>query len=367
MSFNRKKQVVVAMSGGVDSSAAALLLLEQGYDVVGLTGIMFDGAEVAAENAAKVCDFLNIRHEILDLREKFNDTVINYFEESYKNGLTPNPCTFCNKTIKWGEMADFVFDKLNADYYATGHYARIIEKDGHFRLYRALDLKKDQTYMLFNLSQQDLSRTIFPLGKLDKPKIREIAEKNNLPTAKNKESQDVCFIQPPETTQSYFLDKFGEQEGEIIECTTGKVLGRHKGIYNYTVGQRKGICISAPEPLYVVSLDPNENKIYVGYKDSLSASEFEVEKINWQQEEYLEQDNFQVMARIRYNSAAQSATIVKTCENTARVIFDEPKYAITPGQSAVFYDLKNEYLLGGGIIRATSAAFTETAAGLTEE
>ena len=348
---DNKKKVVVAMSGGVDSTTVALLLLKEGYEVSGITGIMHDGMQEAAKNASEACKVIGIEHHSLDLREEFNEKVINYFENSYKKGLTPNPCTYCNRLIKWGSLADYAFEKLNTDFYATGHYARILNENGSFRLYRGEDPKKDQSYMLFALTQKQLSRTLFPLGTMDKIKVKEIARENKLSAADSKESQDVCFINPPETTQSYLLSRFGEKEGEIIDYKTGKVLGTHKGAFNFTTGQRKGIGVAASEPLYVISIDPDENKIYVGFKELLSSQEFDVENVNWQQEEHGEKQEFIAMAKIRYNSGAQEAVIIKTGENSVHVKLKEPKFAITPGQAAVFYNMNNEYVLCGGWIK----------------
>lgn len=342
MNYNKQK-VVTAMSGGVDSSVTSLLLLEQGYEVVGLTGIMSGESIFAAKAAKKACETLGIRHEVLDLRGVFDEKVIKYFENSYLNGLTPNPCVFCNKTIKWGAMTDYVFNQLGADLYATGHYARIIEG----RLYRAIDHKKDQSYMLYALTKKDLNRTIFPLGELNKTQIKEIAAKNGITSAGGKESQDVCFIVPPTTTQSYLIERFGEQKGEIIRHSTGETLGYHAGSFNYTIGQRKGICVSDSEPLYVVDIEHKENKILVGYKDELYSDEFNVIYVNWQQD-FTEN----AMVKIRYNSPAQPAIITKLSDNTAKIKLSTPQSAITPGQAAVFYDINNEYLLGGGIITA---------------
>jgi len=344
------KKVAVAMSGGIDSAVSAILLVRQGYDVIGLTGIMHEKMIEEAKSASELCAFLKIEHYTVDLRKEFSDTVINYFENSYKEGLTPNPCIFCNKTIKWGSLAEYAFNNLNADLYATGHYAEIIEQNGIFKLYKGVDSFKDQSYVLFALTQNQLSKTLFPLGKMKKDEIRKIALENNLTVAHKKESQDVCFICPPETTQSYLIDKFGENEGEIIDFETQKVIGKHKGAYNYTIGQRKGICVAASEPLYVISVEPKENKIFVGFKNLLSAQEFNVTDINWQQNEYQNKDRFESMVKIRYNSAAQAAEVVKTGENSVHVKFTEPKFAITSGQSAVFYDLKNEYVLLGGTV-----------------
>lgn len=337
----KNKKVAVAMSGGVDSSVASLLLMEQGYEVVGLTGIMSETTHKAVEEAAHVCNVLGIKHEVLDLRKDFSDLVIDYFEKSYINGLTPNPCVFCNRTIKWGKMAEFVFNQLTADFYATGHYVRIFDN----KLYRAKDLKKDQSYMLFSLKQNDLARTIFPLGDMSKPEIRQIAAKHNLPVAQNKESQDVCFIQPPETTQSYLLKKFGKNPGKIVDYKTGEVLGEHCGTFNYTIGQRKGICVSGPEPYYVVTIDHTANQIAIGIKDDLYRNEFEVNYVNWQQA-----FSEEVMVKVRYNTPAKPGSIVKIGDDSVRVTLKEPKDAITPGQATVFYDITNEYVVGGGII-----------------
>ncbi|HBG48695.1 MAG TPA: tRNA 2-thiouridine(34) synthase MnmA, partial [Cyanobacteria bacterium UBA9971] len=218
-------------------------------------------------------------------------------------------------------------------------------------LYRGEDPKKDQSYMLFALTQKQLSKTLFPLGNMDKTKVKEIARNNQLVSANSKESQDVCFICPPETTQSYLLSKFGEKNGEIIDYKTGKVLGIHKGAFNFTIGQRKGIGIAASEPLYVISTDPDENKIYVGFKDLLSSQEFDVENVNWQQQEYADMQEFSAMTKIRYNSAAKEAIIIKTGKNSLHVKLKEPQFAITPGQAAVFYDMNNEYVLCGGWIK----------------
>ncbi len=389
------EKIAVAMSGGVDSAVAAILLIKESCQVVGITGIMHDKMEEEAKNAFEICNSLGIEHHIVDLRDEFNKTVVKYFEDNYKQGLTPNPCTCCNKLIKWGSLAGYAFEKLKADFFATGHYARILNQNGSFCLYRGEDLKKDQSYMLFALTQEQLSKTLFPLGNYNKIEIRQIAENNNLRAAYKKESQDVCFICPPETTQSYLIGRFGEKEGEITDYETGKVLGTHKGAFNYTIGQRKGIGIAASEPLYVISVDPEQNRISVGFKELLSRQEFDVIDVNWQQEnelqklpakqrkhsllykdtihesstykcglatsafytpasqqnEFAEKSEFSAMVKIRYNSAAQEAVVSRTGENSVHVKFKEPKFAITPGQAAVFYDMNNEYVLGGGWIR----------------
>jgi len=351
MNYKNNKKIAVALSGGVDSAAVALLLKKKGHKVIGIMGIMHEGMEEAAKNASEACNIIDIEHHILDLREEFNNTVITYFESSYKKGFTPNPCVYCNSIIKWGAIADYVFEKLNADFYATGHYANILNQNGNFKLYRGKNFQKDQSYMLFALTQRQLSRTVFPIGDLNKSEVTQFARENQISSADNKESQDVCFICPPETTQSYLLSKFGEKEGEIIDYKTEKILGTHKGAFNFTIGQRKGIGVAASAPLYVISTDPSENKIYVGFKDLLLKQEFYVENINWQQEEYKEKQEFPSMVKIRYNSEAQEVFVTRTGENSVFVKFKESNFAITPGQAAVFYDMNNEYVLCGGWIK----------------
>ena len=348
--MSSKKTVAVAMSGGVDSSTAALLLKKDGYDVIGITGIMHDDAYIASENAAQVCNILGIKHYNVDLRNDFKNNIINYFEESYKKGLTPNPCVVCNKVIKWGALKKYAHEVLNADLYATGHYARITKAGDNYKLVRANDDKKDQIYMLFSLIQDDLVTTLFPLAELTKSEVRELARASDLPCAESKESQDVCFIQPPDSTQKYLVRKFGEQEGNIIDIRTGKVLGKHKGAYKYTVGQRKGIGIAANEPLYVASVHPDKNEVYVGFLNDISRLDLEVNAVNWQQKEF-KGGEFRALVKIRYNSSAKEAIVIPKDNNSVIVRFTNPQFAITPGQVAVFYDLNNEYLIGGGWIK----------------
>jgi len=344
------KTVAVAMSGGVDSSVTALLLKQQGYNVIGINGIMHDGGIIAANNAAEVAKIINIQFEAVDLREEFKKHVINYFETSYRNGLTPNPCAVCNRKIKWGKLREYAKNKLGAKFYATGHYAKIINEDKNYRLLRAGDLKKDQIYMLFSLTQDDLATTIFPLGNLTKPEVRKIAKANNLPCAESPESQDICFIQPPNTTKKYLTGILGEKEGEIVHIRTKKVLGKHNGAYQYTIGQRKGIGIAASEPLYVVSTEVSNNIVYVGFKEDLSCKEVKVAGVNFQQTEYKYQE-FSGMVKIRYNSPAKPATIIPASDESVLIKFKDEEYGVTPGQIAVIYNENNEYLIGGGWIQ----------------
>lgn len=356
MSYNNK--IAVAMSGGVDSSVSALLLKQKGYEVIGFTGLMQNNEAFNAvvKNAKEVCDYIGIKHVTVDLTQEFKAQVIDYFVNSYKLGLTPNPCVICNKKIKWGTLLDKakreILTDIHFDLYATGHYAVIKKEDSNYKLYRSKDDKKDQIYMLFELTQKQLSQTIFPLSELKKEQVRQIASKYNLPCKASKDSQDICFIKPPDSTKKYLLRTFGTQPGKIIDINTGKVLGLHNGFYQYTIGQRKGIGIAAPAPLYVVSIDAQNNIVYVGYKDNLLKTELKIAEVNWQQCLYSNLNTeFKAMVKIRYNSTAKKATVIPDQNNTAGIIFDEAQSGITPGQAAVIYDINNEYLIGGGWIQ----------------
>lgn len=353
MSFNPDgKKVAVAMSGGVDSSTAALLLKEKGFEVVGVTGFMFESpsAEEAVNKARNVCESIGIEHHTVNLVEPFKKCVISYFEDNYISGLTPNPCACCNRTIKWGILKDYAINVIGADYYATGHYARIMKDANCYKLCKAKDSKKDQIYVLFSLTQEDLSRTLFPLGEYTKPEIRELAGKFDVPTAKSKESQDICFIQLPDTTKKYLIRKFGENTGNIVDIRTNKILGKHNGAFHYTIGQRKGIGIAAAEPLYVVKTDLINNTVYVGFKSDVFKSELTAKNVNWQQEEF-KNGEFKALVKIRYNTPPEEALVIPQSDNNSVTIrFIKPVSAITPGQVAVFYDLNNEYIIGGGWI-----------------
>lgn len=352
MNSNKKNiRVAVAMSGGVDSSVAALLLKNEGYDVIGITAVMHNGNNplISVDNAKKVCEILGISHFVIDLRKDFQENVIDYFVNSYNEGLTPNPCPVCNKFIKWGKLREAAHNLYSADYIATGHYADIVSENGLYKLTQALDVKKDQLYMLYTLSQDDISKTKFPLANLVKTQVREIARANNLPIADNKESQDVCFIEPPLTAQQFLTSKIGEKEGKFVSIHDGKILGTHTGYYKYTIGQRKGIGISAKEPLYVAGLKPCENIVYLCSKDDLYSKSALVNNINWSLPEYSEND-FEALCKIRYNSPAKLAKIKHLGDNSIEITFNEAESAITPGQMAVIYSIDNKFLIGGGLI-----------------
>lgn len=345
------KTVAVAMSGGVDSSVAALLLKEQGFNVIGFTGKMqnTEAFNKVVENAKIVADSIGIEHYAVDLSDEFKKLVIEYFEETYKQGLTPNPCAICNGAIKWGKLRDYVKEQINPDYFATGHYASIVKENNTYKVYRAKDDKKDQIYMLFNLKQSDLAQTLFPLSGYKKDEIRDIALKHNLPCATSKDSQDVCFIPKPDTAKKYLIRKFKEQKGDIRDINSNKKLGEHSGFYQYTIGQRKGIGIAAPNPLYVIKLDAKTNTVFVGEIKDLEQSIVNVHRFNWQQMEY-QNGEFEALVKIRYNTCAKPAIIKPLDNNLAQIKLIEPELGVSPGQACVIYDRQNEFLIGGGFI-----------------
>ncbi|MEW5820965.1 MAG: tRNA 2-thiouridine(34) synthase MnmA [Cyanobacteriota bacterium] len=348
------KKVAVCMSGGVDSSTTALILQEQGYDIVGLTAWMITSGgkccEQAIVDAAKVCEQIGIEHHIADLRENFQKEVIDYFLKTYSTGRTPNPCVVCNRYIKWGKLLDYAINELKCDYIATGHYAVLEELDGEYKIKRSKDKLKDQTYMLINLTQENLSKTLFPLGHFEKEEVKKMAKENKLPTANNKESQDVCFVISPEKVQDYLERYLGQKPGNIVDCSTGKVIGQHTGVYKYTVGQRKGIKVAYPYPLYVVSIDTENNVVFVGAKEDIESNNLIAENVNWINGTPAE-NKFYALTKIRYNSTAKLAQLELIDDNSVNVEFEEPQFAITPGQVAAFYSLDNQYLLGGGWIQ----------------
>lgn len=330
------KKVAVALSGGVDSAVTAKLLLEEGYEVVGLTGKMTcsEDFETVIKNAKRVADKLGIEHYVYDASEEFGEKIIKYFKESYAKAQTPNPCIMCNKYIKWGCLFNYALSTLGADYIATGHYANI--RDGV--LYPASDEHKDQLYFLFMLDKDKLAKTLFPLSKYRKAEVRALAEKYDLPPKSSKESQDICFIKAPMTTKKYLNNTFGSKEGKFVEKSTGKVLGSHDGFWQYTIGQRKGIGIAAPYPLYVIEIEPQTNTVYVGNKEELFTKELLLDNVNWSGE-------FDALVKIRYNMKAVRAKVLDN-----KIIFDEPVSAITKGQACVLYDINDGHLLGGAII-----------------
>ena len=348
--MDSKQKVVIALSGGVDSSVSALILLEKDYEVVAVTAKMLDDEkfEKVAQDAKKVADKLGIEHKVLDLTKEFREKVISYFESSYECGSTPNPCVICNKHIKWGAIFDYAIDELGADYVATGHYARLVNEDERFLLYPPQDRKKDQLYFLFELSQEQLSKTLFPLSKLLKEQVRTIAVENDLPSKSQKESQDICFIKKPMSAKDYIQEHVSSKPGDFIHCSSGQKLGTHDGFSQYTVGQRKGIGISYSEPLYVVKIDPETAIVYLGSEDDVMKTSVLLENVNWHDDR--KSMPFEALVKIRYNMQPRKALIVDEGE-FVKALFYEPVYAPAKGQAAVFYDFKDGHLLGGGWIK----------------
>ncbi len=356
---DKKDKVVIGLSGGVDSSTAAAILLEQGYDVVGITLTMWrnDCADKSVDkslesqsiiDAREICSKLGIPFYVIDESEKFKKVVIDYFASEYKLGKTPNPCVICNEKIKFSTLINRAI-QLGAKYVATGHYARVeySEQYNRWLLKRGADLKKDQSYFLFLLKQDQLARIIFPLGNIKKENTRELAEKHNLKTAKKAESQEICFAADKDYVK--YLTQLGlisERKGEIVN-SSGKLLGYHNGIHFFTIGQRKGIKIAAPQPYYVTNLDAENNRVIVGSQNDLISNELRAVQCNWIMFENLQQE-IEVMAKIRYNHPGAPATVIPEKDGTVLVRFHTPQRAITPGQACVFY--KEDIVIGGGWI-----------------
>lgn len=347
--MEKQKTVVVAMSGGVDSSVTALLLQQQGYKVIGLTGKMTDttSANTVGQNAKRVADMLGIELIVFNTIDRFQEKVIDYFVNSYKLGKTPNPCIMCNQYVKWGILFDYATEILDADYFATGHYADIRNIDGFYKLYPAKDEHKDQLYFLYRLNQKHLSKTLFPLYHYEKAQVKQIAKDFNLPPKDSKESQDICFIQKPVTTKSFLIDKFGVKKGDFIDILTGKKWGEHEGAYRYTIGQRKGIGIAAPYPLYVIDIDAQKNIVYLGREDDNYRKTLKVVDLNWSYP--IQKREFDAWVKIRYNMPHQKAH-VSVFDDFVDIEFFEPVNSVTNGQSCVIYDLNDKHLIGGGFI-----------------
>lgn len=346
---NDKKIAVVALSGGVDSSVTALLLQQKGYEVKGLTGKMLNDvtSETICQNAKRVADKLGIEHFIYDASEAFQEKVVDYFINSYKTGKTPNPCIMCNQFIKWGLLFEYATKNLNADIFATGHYADIKYTDGSYKLYPAKDEHKDQLYFLYRLGQKQLSKTIFPLHEYEKSQIKQLAIDFDLPPKDSKESQDICFIQKPLNTKSFLEEKIGNTKGDFIDILTGKKWGEHNGFHNYTIGQRRGIGIAAPYPLYVIEIDPLKNIVYVGREEDNYKNVVKISNINLTYE--IQNKEFDAFVKIRYNMPHKKAHI-RLFEDFADIEFEEPVNSVTKGQSCVIYDISDKHLIGGGII-----------------
>lgn len=366
MQDKSKETVVVAMSGGVDSSVAAALLIEQGYNCIGVTMNLWDYDRVGGnlnkdsgccsidtmDDARCVCATLGMPYYVVNFREEFEAAVTDNFMSEYMEGRTPNPCVRCNTFIKWGALLSKA-EELGAEKIATGHYARCSydEKSGRYTLQKGLDDNKDQSYALWGILQEGLAKTLFPVGEFTKPEIRDLARKYNLRTAEKKESQEICFI--PDNDYNRYLKKKNStlsdlDRGEIVN-QENEVIGRHKGFPFYTMGQRKGLGLTMPEPVYVTEIDTGANRIKVGSNQNLVHTGLIADKMNWVSLSKPDSE-IAVQAKIRYNSPAVGARILPENRSAVRIMFDEPQRAVTPGQSVVLY--QDNLVVGGGIIQS---------------
>jgi tRNA-specific 2-thiouridylase len=346
------EKVVVGLSGGVDSSTAAAILHHQGYEVIGLTLWLMKGkGQCCSEgmiDAAVICQELGIPHEIVDIRDVFQTNIVDYLVTGYSVGITPLPCSQCNKTVKFGPMVQYAREQLGCDRIATGHYAQINYDltTGRYQLLRAVDRNKDQSYFLYDLSQELLAATILPLGELQKADTRRIAGEYGLKTANKPESQDLCLVESNGSMRA-FLDKYlAPKPGDIVD-TNGKVVGQHDGVHHYTIGQRKGLGIAAAQPLYVIELDAVNNRVVVGDRTQGTQPECIVSGVNWVS--IAEPSSpIQAEVQIRYRSTPVPVTVIPLPNARVQLVFAEPQFSITPGQAAVWY--QGEKVLGGGII-----------------
>ena len=358
-----KKTVVVGMSGGVDSSVAAYLLKEQGYNVIGVTMQIWQDEDTftqeenggccglsAVWDARRVAERLEIPYYVMNFKQSFEENVITYFKHEYLQGRTPNPCIACNRYVKWESLLKRSLD-IGADYIATGHYARIEHlENGRYAIKNSVTASKDQTYALYNLTQEQLSHTLMPVGSYEKDKIREIATQIGLTVANKPDSQEICFI--PDNDYAGYIERNVDKvpgEGNFVDLE-GNILGRHKGIIHYTVGQRKGLGLAMGKPVFVVAIKPDTNEVVIGGPDDVFSQTLIGDQMNYMGMADLPEER-EVIAKIRYSHPGAKARIKKLNDTEVECTFDTPQRAITPGQAVVFYD-EHGIVLGGATIKA---------------
>lgn len=354
------KKALIAMSGGVDSSVAAYLMKGAGYDCIGVTMKLYDNEDIGMErektccslsdieDARSVCVKLGIPYYVFNFKDDFKEKVIDNFISCYQKGMTPNPCIECNRHLKFEHLYKRA-KTLHCDVIVTGHYAKVVQDEQGYHLLKGVDETKDQSYVLYSLTEEQLAYTCFPLGDYTKTEIRKIAEEQGFFNAHKHDSQDICFI--PDGDYMAFIEKTTGKKSEPGDFVNqeGEIVGQHKGYYGYTIGQRKGLGISAPKPYYVTEICPEENKVILGSNEDLFKTDLIADDFNWIEE--LAEDEV-VKARIRYHQAEKEATAKKNPDGTVAIHFLEPQRAITKGQAVVLY--RGKHVVGGGTIKNTN-------------
>ncbi len=349
--ISTKEKIVIGLSGGVDSSVAAHLLMAN-YKVLGLTLWLMRGAGSCCsdgmKDAARICEQLDIPHQIVDVRQQFEQVIKEFVVAGYRAGVTPLPCSRCNRELKFGLMLDYCREHLGVTKLATGHYARVYFEPttGRYQLLRAVDDQKDQSYFLYELTQDQLSAAVFPLGEMTKVQTRELAAQLGLSVATKPESMDLCLVEAAGSMREFLDEHIDPAPGDIVD-QAGNILGQHDGAHHYTIGQRKGLGVAAAQPLYVLALDMGRNRVVVGARPEGYLDSCEVRQVNWVSMAS-PQMPIACNVQIRYRAQPVAATLIPLAEDAVRIEFAQPQWGITPAQAAVWYD--GERVLGGGVI-----------------